>query len=371
MQSITAGRQRKPEAGEQVQCRQCIPSHRSESSSIRPTSCLEFLLLVWLLAACTPPPASTTAVTPASTVPVQGYPPLPATEARPPGYPAATMVPTFDATWAAATGQAIIAAATATTAAIQQTYVAQGTPLPPSPGGPEPTLAPLPTRLMVDTRPDCEAVENEILCHDALLGMTFTYPAAWGHLAAQYFTGETGSGYDYVFSAATAQVVAGGRSRDFREGRGMILTDFRGWDTGPGERPEDFLAYGAIISNVLQADLVLVTLFPAAKYVCDPEPGVIFSPVGILEINLPANDTLNGFLFATPILSIQVESELAGILGVGDQSKDTKCLDSGLREQFDAKVKAIVDAINSGTIDSGTRENINQLLRLAQSIRFD
>jgi hypothetical protein len=336
---------------------------------MRQRSCIGLFLSVSLLVACAPRLGLAAAVISASTIPNQGYPPLPATAAHPAGYPAPTMAPTMGAAQAAAIEQTNVAAATATTAGLIQTLVAQGTP--PSPGGPQLTPPPMPTRLVVTTRPDCSSGADAIQCHDAVLGLKFAYPSAWGQITAQLFTGDTGSGYEYQFSSSTSRIVAGGRSRDFSEGRDRMLTDFGGWDSGPGvPRPEDSIAYGAIVSNVLQANIVLVNLFPAAHYVCNPDPG-IFSPIGILEINLPASGKINGFVFAAPILSDQLESELAGILGVGDQSKDTKCLDAALQQHFDAKVKAIIDAIKAGTVDSATQANISQLLRLAQSIRFD
>jgi hypothetical protein len=41
------------------------------------------------------------------------------------------------------------------------------------------------------------------------------------------------------------------------------------------------------------------------------------------------------------------------------------------RQQFDARVKALVDGLSAGTLDSATQANLAQLMHLAQSIRFD
>jgi hypothetical protein len=70
---------------------------------------------------------------------------------------------------------------------------------------------------------------------DETLDIEFEYPIAWGAIEVDLRAGGyTGYAYDYFFSGTTpAQVgllAAGGRSKDFSEGRGGMPTDFSGYE---------------------------------------------------------------------------------------------------------------------------------------------
>jgi hypothetical protein len=298
--------------------------------------------------------------------------PVPATAGRPEPYPGETVYPTIDPTQAEAQQQTGVAAATATTAALLQTLTAEAALRPTSWSVATSTPPAVPTRLVINSKPDCMAGDQYTHCHDAVLAIDFDYPATWGVISARLFTGgDSGYGYEYQFSVGQPGLQAGGRSADFAEGREGTLTDFAGFGPGPHTVQATCKNYGAMICHEVQPNAIWMMQFPVAEYVCDPGPGVVFSPTGIVAINLPSRPNITGFLFTTSILSAELQGKLDTILGLSPKGVYTRCNDAAARQQFDAKVKEIVDAIQAGTLDSGTQAYIDQLMYLAQSIRFD
>jgi hypothetical protein len=66
-----------------------------------------------------------------------------------------------------------------------------------------------------------EKYKNEIL------GIEFTYPKEWGEISFEISPGEVGKKFTGKFSGQSS-LVFGGITKDFREGRGAMFTDFRG-----------------------------------------------------------------------------------------------------------------------------------------------
>lgn len=112
--------------------------------------------------------------------------------------------------------------------------------------------------------------------------------------------------------------------------------------------------------------------FPSADRICiGPGPGTVFAPTWIVAINLPGRAPITGFLFAAGVLSEPLQAELDASLGLSPNGVYTRCPQAAARQQFDARVKALVDGLSAGTLDSATQANLAQLMHLAQSIRFD
>lgn len=335
------------------------------------------LIITTVLAACGPSQAgvsdSVTQIatqpgariaTPSAIVPATSVP-SPAATATP--IPSHTPLPTRDATAAAGTAQAQAAAAQAqtATAAIYAGFVPQNETA---------EAAWLATgRAVVNSVPDCAAGDEYNHCRDAVLNIAFAYPPAWGEISARRFAGDTGSGYQYQFTPGTTYPQAGGDSRDFTQARDRTLIDFAGFGPDASTAPDKYLSYGAMLTRTTPAGVLVLFAFPAAEYVCklDHGSGTVVAPLGVVAIDLPRNPKINGFVFVATILSAPLWKDLAAVLGLQDQTQAAKCQDAALRQQFDGKVAEVVAAIQAGTVDAGTQANLDQLMHLAQSIRFD
>jgi hypothetical protein len=320
-----------------------------------------FLTLLILLAGCQSQ-KGTVAATPSlppTTAANQGYPvQFTPTPYAPAAYPVGTVKPTIDPTQPAAMQQTSFAI-------VQQTQSAQFTAIP--------------TPKVDYFKPACVPGAEYTACHDDILAIDFEYPTAWGEFTSMLYPGSnvaggSGFGYDYSFNPPSSPLTAGGRSRDFGQGgRGGMWVDFGGFEA---DQPLAQAAksvcrnYGAAVCTTIQTRVVFMISYPVADYVCATGPGIIDSPVGTIAIDLPDNPKINGFVFTSHILSDKRTHELLIILGVGGTMMYEACNEAGLRQQFDAKLKEIKDAIEAGTVDSVTQTNIDRLLHLAQSIQF-
>jgi hypothetical protein len=92
-----------------------------------------------------------------------------------------------------------------------------------------PASTPLPladqSKLISKGNLNCSPLGTFTKCVDDVLNIEFEYPTIWGEIEAVLRTGGyTGYAYTYYFGgktiAETEPLVAGGRSRDFSEGRG-------------------------------------------------------------------------------------------------------------------------------------------------------
>jgi hypothetical protein len=260
---------------------------------------------------------------------------------------------------------------TAETAKLLQTRAAEMTAMPT--GFSKATVTPdiFPTRVVVNSKPVCVPSEEYTACHDDILAIDFEYPSNWGEISALFSQGGyAGFSYEYYFSGSYVGQRAGGRSRDFAEGRGGILTDFLGFGSDPAGAQSTCQHFAADICKAVQPGVVFMMRLLKSDLSCNPELQVA-SEIGMVAVNMPQGPKINGFLFASGILSDQLENDLDAILSSDPKIRQEKCEDAALRQQFDAKVNEIKDAIEAGTVDIETQANIDRLLYLARSIQFD
>jgi hypothetical protein len=350
-----------------------------------------WLILTILLAACSGPQVSfgiqnVTRVFPEPSPPgvaTLGAYPVPATPRGAQPYPGQTVYPpepTLDPTLAESTYRTAIAASTATTAARFQTATAveAARPISGSVATSTPPLAP--TITTSNSIPDCVPGRIYTHCRDVVLAIDFDYPFEWGTISAGYTNGGyAGYAYEYHFSVnSISDHQAGGRSRDYSEGRGAVVTDFRGYDSGPAALDSLCKSYNALLCRYAQPGVSLVLpvqlsggMFPSTAYYCDMAQQMVYSPAAMVAINLPRNAQINGFVFVSRILSDQAWLELAGTLGITDTTQDIECQSAAVRAQYNARLKSLLAKMQAGTADAGTQLKFNQLMHLAQSIHFD
>lgn len=284
--------------------------------------------------------------------------PTPAPTSTPTAIPVATLAAT-------PTGVPTVAATRAPTA----------TPVLPTPV-PAPTATPAIAVTPVDARLGCARDGATYFCRDQALGLSFRYPAAWGRIGRTNLRTSTQSGraYDLVFDRPPVPPlpVAGGRSRDFAEGRGGMLTDFGGYDkSAPGSLiglGKDGKCDPAFAScERIQSNVVLALLYVPGSIRCEGGPILVGDPVALVAIDLPNNPNVNGFVFAAPFLSESTLARLNATIGVTAQGDSTRCGSADVAA-YDAMLKDLLMGIQTGRADVETMANVSALRALAQSI---
>lgn len=259
---------------------------------------------------------------------------------------------------------------------------------------PPPTTLPLPTATRIlppspvpivptiisRTRLDCVHQDAFAKCRDDTLGIAFEYPVSWAAIEAVLRTSIFGTGYAYEYyfigthSEHLHPINAGGRSKDFGEPREGTFTDFRGYgDESYQDRCDDIKNYVPICREI-QPNVILTMHFPKAQFVCDPAPGSFRYPIAIIEINLPNNSLVNGFVFVSRFLSEQQTNNLNAdyhdILGLtAETMMPTNCAAINQAE-FDSEIEALIENIRTGSTDEETNNNIQQLEYMASSVTF-
>ena len=251
---------------------------------------------------------------------------------------------------------------------------------------PVPTVTPEPLihqpELNSQGNPDCSSLGAFTKCMDRILGIEFEYPTAWGEIEAVLRTGGySGYTYDYYYGgktiAETEPLVAGGRSKDFSEGRGGVSTDFAGYgESGLQFKKEPCDSKWQDMFPLCQEvapNVAWMIRFPNANYICNSAPEFYATPVFRIEVNLPDNPTINGFVFEAPFLSEQlsndVERGLYPLLGVDSNRMPHKCSEADQRA-FDTQLLFLMEKIKTQKVDSETQRKLDELLHLAESIRF-
>jgi hypothetical protein len=229
---------------------------------------------------------------------------------------------------------------------------------------------------------DCSSLGTFTKCIDDVLNIEFEYPTLWGEIEAELRTGGyTGYAYDYYYGGKTISetepLVAGGRSMDFSEGRGGMSTDFAGYGkTGLQFKTNACASEWTDLFPVCQevtTGIAWMIRFPNAKYICNSSPGFYTTPVFRIEVDLPNNPKINGFVFEAPLFSEQfddeVKSELYPLLGLDSDMIPTKCGEIN-QQAFDSRLKTFIERITNKSTDSETLRNFDELTHLATSIVF-
>ena len=255
------------------------------------------------------------------------------------------------------------------------TRTSTATPAPPT-AVPAPSATPAIAVTPVDARLSCGRDGVTYFCRDQALGLSFRYPAAWGRIGRTNLrtSAQSGRAYDLVFDRPPVPPlpVAGGRSRDFAEGRGGLLTDFGGYDkSAPGSLigiGKDGKCDPAFAScERIQSNVVLALLYVPGPIRCEGGPILVSDPVALVAIDLPNNPNVNGFVFAAPFLSESALARLNATIGVTAQGDSTRCGSADVAA-YDATLKDLLMGIQTGRADAETMVNISALRALAQSI---
>jgi hypothetical protein len=119
-------------------------------------------------------------------------------------------------------------------------------------------------------------------------------------------------------------------------------------------------------------NVVLLMEFPRAYDICEGAPERLYEPMAHIEINLPANAWINGFVFVLPFLSEQEKEELRAAmrdkLGYDPDGGHVRGCSDTDQEQFDQFVAELIERVESGQVDSPSAQNIFELRQMAESI---
>jgi len=246
---------------------------------------------------------------------------------------------------------------------------------------PPATITPIPTLDIDKVKLNCIQLGIFAKCIDKTLNIEFEYPISWGEIETWMLPGgTTGYRYDYFFGGRTISgaepLLAGGRSKDFTEGRGGMPTDFSGFTSAEDRCNEVKEQYP--ICQVIKPDVVWMERFPNAEDFCyrisaDVVNQTKWQPIVRIEINLPNNSTIQGFVFEAPFLSAQLleqlNSDLLPLLGLGSEASSRNC-DPSNRQMFDSQVQDYIDWVKNKELDDMTLKNLDELMHLANSITF-
>jgi hypothetical protein len=236
-----------------------------------------------------------------------------------------------------------------------------------------PSPSPFPTPIPYFLKDQCTVSQTYTKCKDDLLQIEFEYPSSWGEITGQLLKSlEAGYKYSYEFSNLPAfgkqYVEAGGRSHDFHESRGMVISDFKGF-LNASPREICLSTHATPYCVTVQPNVIFMIEVPVAENICDPGPGTLFQPMGVILINLLKNPTINGFVIASPFLSEQFQNELDSLLGITSEQGPTLC-DNSHMEAYNQKVQEMIDAFMHNRLEEVSQHNLESLIHLAHSIKF-
>ena len=198
-------------------------------------------------------------------------------------------------------------------------------------------------------------------CVDEELGIKFERPTAWGTITST-LSESNYCGYAYGYAFSSADVAAGGRSQNFMEPRGGMVTDYGGDEGTNTYNP----CSSASICEEVQPGVKFIVRVPEAQFICNPGPGVFQQPEAMVTIDIPTGETINGFIFIAPFLSQPWQQEIEQL--EIQPGGGLNCQGEG-PQQFDALMQKLVEQINTGTLDEETQANLQAIRHLAESIR--
>ena len=210
---------------------------------------------------------------------------------------------------------------------------------------------------------------------DDILDIRFEIPLQWGSIEARILPGERGLAYIYSFpdmqESQPKALAAGGISTDYLMGRGGTWSDFRGYGQSDENRMCAASYRSPAICKQVQPGVAFSIDFPDAQYICEPGPGSIGAPLAFVEISLPDNPHINGFVFVSEFLSPELADEIASarryFLGNQGVSPAEKC-DPESQAAFDEWMAGFARRIESGDVDQETALSLSRLEHLAHSI---
>lgn len=225
-------------------------------------------------------------------------------------------------------------------------------------------VTPVPAAALVTCTPDGDVQS----CYDELLDMHFSYPAWMGQIQYTVLRQGSYSGYfyEYIFENYNLHMdnasYAGGRSRDFSEGRGPYYTDQSGFN---GQSAESLCeAWAAVICQELSPGAIAIGILPQAEWLCGDH--MMFRPIprGILILDLPEHPLINGFAVSFSLLS----PEAAAAFYEEWYSDGMRC-----QEETKSKLALAMDQLRqdllAGTADPEIQLRYDTLIELAHSIQ--
>lgn len=234
--------------------------------------------------------------------------------------------------------------------------------LPPWPSSEIPGGTPVPAAPLVVCVPQAEFVD----CYDELLDMNFSYPSFMGSI---YYTelsqgGYSGYSYDYFFEDSRIGAAAGGRSRDFSQGRGGWFTDQYGFG---GRTAQEICAtqLGRICREVGRG-IILSVLFPTAQWICGEAMIFVSIPSVLIIMDLPQHPLIHGFGFMSSIVSPETDAEFAELRD--ELYTEQSCSPEG-QAAFDAQMEQLRLGLEMGTADVDIQRRFDAMVHLAESIR--
>lgn len=245
---------------------------------------------------------------------------------------------------------------------------------------PTATITPIPIIDINKVKLNCIQLGTFTKCSDVTLNIEFEYPISWGEIETWMQPGFSGYRYDYLFGGKTIGeaelLLAGGRSRDYDGRRGGMPTDF--WCFSLTEDRCNEVKEQYPICQVIKPDMVWMMRFPNAEDFCyrisaDVVNQTIWQPIVRIEVNLPNNPSIQGFVFEAPFLSDQsseqLNSDLLPIISLGSATSTRNC-DASNMQRFDNQVQEYIERVRAKNLDEATLQNLDELLHLANSITF-
>lgn len=203
------------------------------------------------------------------------------------------------------------------------------------------------------------------------LNLSFKYPSMWGQIEEKIMPGQTGKTYNLSFDGNVGgsalgfgNIMAGGRSKDYTEGRGGYVVDAaNGFSTS-----QEFCSsyYGKQGINCDQVNPNTISQLVAPKYL-DYCPSDIFQPPNNYSfskrvwVNL-SGQAVDGFMMQYSNFWSKDFVEMS--------SPDLDCSKTN-QQKFDSMVAKIVDKINNGEVDEITKSNIDGFDDFVRSIKIN
>jgi hypothetical protein len=229
----------------------------------------------------------------------------------------------------------------------------------------EPSISPYPefTQSIQYFYPKCNPDGLYQKCSDDVLGIKYRYPSHWGYFSAELINGTCGG---YIYSYRTGVITAMGRSLDYcKPIGGDQYTMFAGFQSGHGcDQFQEAKDCRQINDNV-----IIATLYPDFRSICDYGPGSIFTPVMVVGINIPGKRIVSAMAFWVNFLSIKGTDKLLEPFG-GIITDTKKCDDPNTERVYSKLLDEISLKVKQGTFDEETSYKVKGILDFANSITF-
>lgn len=199
------------------------------------------------------------------------------------------------------------------------------------------------------------------------LKLSFRYPSSWGQIDETLRSGTTGKRYDLTFNGNVGgsalgfgSITAGGRTKDFSEGRGGYIADAATGFSSPREFCDSNFGKQGTSCEAINQNIVVQLVIPKYEDVCPPNPGQYWFSKRVW-VSLTGQEVDGFMLEYSNFWSKQFVEMTSPNL---DCSKTTK-------EKFEATVSKISEKLKSYTTDQSTKANLDGFDAFVNSIVFN